>query len=80
MLALINPCNELLHVFNTTFLTKKDALITMEQLVLRVHAACMSGTNLGAYVEVFSARTGTYISSSSYKPRLARASLRFNKM
>jgi hypothetical protein len=39
----------------------------------------MSGTNLGAYVGVFSAHTGTYLSSSSYKPRLARASLRFTK-
>jgi hypothetical protein len=51
----------------------------MVRVVLRKHAACMSGTNLGAYVEVFSAQTGTYLSSSSYKPRLARASLRFNK-
>jgi hypothetical protein len=29
MLAYITPCNELSHVFNTTFLTKKEALITM---------------------------------------------------
>jgi hypothetical protein len=66
-------------VFKTTFLTKKEALITMVYVVLRKHAACMSGTNLGAYVEVFSAHTCTYLSSSSYKPRLARASLRSNK-
>jgi hypothetical protein len=52
----------------------------MVYFVLRNLAACMSGTNLGAYVEVFRAHTSTYLSSSSYKPRLARASLRFNEM
>jgi hypothetical protein len=67
-------------VFNTRLLTNKAALITMVYVDLRKHAACMSGTNLGAYVEVFSTHTGTYLSSSSYKPRLARASLRFNKI
>jgi hypothetical protein len=66
-------------VFNTVFLNKKEALITMVLFVLRKHAACMSGTNLGVYVEAFSAHTSTYLSSSSYKPRIARASLSFNK-
>jgi hypothetical protein len=59
-------------VFNTTFLTKKETLITIVWLVLRNHAAGMSCMNLGAYVETFSALTDTHLSSSSYKTRLAR--------
>jgi hypothetical protein len=66
-------------VFDTIFLPKKEALITMAELVLRKHAADMSCTNLGAYMEAFSAHTGSYLSSSSYKPRIARAYSRFNE-
>jgi hypothetical protein len=66
-------------VFNTLFLTRKEALTTMVWLVLREHAADMSCTNLGAYVEAFSAHIDSYLSSCSYKPRIARAYLHFNK-
>jgi hypothetical protein len=58
---------------------RKGTLITMVWLVLRKHVACMRYMNLGACVEAFSALSGTYLSSSSYVPRLACASLCFNK-
>jgi hypothetical protein len=38
-----------------------------------IYAACMRCMNLGPYVKAFSAHTGTYLSSSSYKQRIARA-------
>jgi hypothetical protein len=66
-------------VLDTTFLTTKEAQITMVWSVLRNHAACMRYMNLAAYMEAFSAHAGAYLSSGSYKPRLARASLRSNK-
>jgi hypothetical protein len=77
VLAYITPCNWLFHMFNTTFLTNKRALITMLWLFLRNLVACMRYMNLGAYVAAFSVHTGTYLSSSSYKLRLAYASLCF---
>ena len=67
-------------MFLTLFISKKETLITMMCLVLCKHAPCMCCTNLGAMQEAFRADRVTYLSSSSYKPRLARASLRFNKI
>jgi hypothetical protein len=74
-----NSMQMAMHLFNTTSLPQKEALITIVWLVIRKHASCLSCMNLGAYVEAFSAHTGTYLSFSSYKPRLARASLCFNR-